>query len=427
MKVYKHILKRKEAGTWDDKGWAWADEPTKWEGKAWHKRPWANQQWKDLDHPKSCSWNSMAKTKHKAEQAEQISTHRDWSYTYPGGKWNGTLPQLPAANKIVLAQVNVVWNEAEVIQAVTTAVGPPRFMLPAKSSSPHHQAWVVGFAQPEEAAGMIQSTSLPADWLVIPYRPKGGQPVSAAAGAVEAEAMETEAVEHEEFVVVDESDAEVVTGPLQAGLADLELTWPLPAAQPGQQVTFLAMGLHQLPPAAAAQLDWGARTTRLICDQVGMLLPEYKPSQGLWTCVVDCRPPGDPSLMPIRSAVHTGFHTTAVMNVLADSNTCTQVLLQLQKAWQKIEWADHKVVALVDRSSGHEALSWARILAAVCRQLGYQAYMDSSLVHRSFQQCLRTCAPAETASPLFLDEVIQAVRTCSALLPTYGLASRLKQ
>ena len=100
--------------------------------------------------------------------------------------------------------------------------------------------------------------------------------------------------------------------------------------------------------------------------------------------------------------------------------------MQLPKAWKGIERADHKVVALVDKSSGHEAVSWARILAAVCRQLGYGAHMDNRLVHQSFQHCMKTCPMAENAGHVFLDEVLQAVNNWSAVLLAHGQAFSLK-
>ena len=451
--VKKH-LKAGKAGNQDHT--TWVARPNKWAGKAVdEERPWTQKQWQGQD------------SQSKADQAGQASSHKAWSYTSVGeawsytsvgGKWrSGGLPLLPDANKVVLAQVNSTWNEAEVCEEVTRAAARPRFMLPALGSSPYHQAWVVAFARPEEAACMLQAKSLPQGWMMLPYRSKGRQPASAASEAVEAveavEAAVADAVEDDMEAAVEddmeaavendteaaveddmeaaveevfsdlEGEVEAEVDPLEEEvmvadfpLADLVLTWPVPASQPGQQVTFLPVGLWQLPPEA--KNAWTSWTQKLIRTQVGVLAPRYRPSEGKWPCAVDCRPAGDPRPLPMQSRVHSGLHTKAVMDILADSTMCTHVLLQLQRAWQRIEFADHKVVALVDRTSGHEALSWARILAVVCRHLGYQAHMDCSLVHSSFQPCLTSCA-AETASPGFM--VIQAVRTWSALLPTYGL------
>lgn len=442
-KVKKHAAKQHqqawEAGEHHDT--TWTALANKWAGNIVDEDgPWATQQWKgqstqskdtqelDSQH-KNHGWNG--------KQAGQTSSQKAWSDTYPGGNPRSEdLPFLPVANKVVLAQVNRTWTQAEVWAEVTRAAAPPEFMLAAMSSSPHHQAWIVAFAQTEEAACMLQAKSLPQGWMMFPYRPRGSA-ASEAVAAVAAAKVEVEPViegvmaadvdaEVEEVLsdVQDEAEAEV--DPLQEEalvadfpLADLVLTWPVPAAQPGQQVTFLPIGLWQLPPAA--RTDWTLWTQSLVRKQVGVLAPKYRPAEGKWPCAVDCRPAGDPSPLPMQSRVHSGLHTKAVMDILADSGTCTHVLLQLQRAWQQIEFADHKVVALVDRTSGHEALSWARILAVVCRHLGYRADMDCSLVHDSFQQCLTICA-AETASPGFM--VIQAVRTWSALLPAYGLESR---
>lgn len=431
--VHKHAVKSKQAGTVDAKGWAWADDHNMQEDNTWEEQPWASQKWKGHksqglewnEQWRGHGWQGKHETQPKAKRADRASNHRPWSYTYPGGKWNGTLPQVPAANKVVLTQVSTAWDEAAVCDVVTTAAAPPRFMLPAKSSSPHHQAWVVAFTQPEEAAGMLHAKSLPWGWLVIPYRPKGGQ--QHASIAEEASGAEAEAEVEAEVVEVDATDteaqdAEAVVAELP--IAGLNQTWFLPASQPGQQVTFIPIGLKQLPPEA--QRDWTALTRRQVSNQVQVLAPEYTPSQCQLICAVDCRPAADPSLMPIKSGVHSGWHPKAVLDILADSRRCAPVLLQLAKAWKEIERADHKVVALVDRSSGHEAVSWARILTVVCRQLGYGAHMDIGLVHQSFQRCLKTCPAAETAGHVFLDEVLQAVKNWSAVLLSHGLSCRLK-
>ena len=328
------------------------------------------------------NWTPIAK-KHSwnGKQAGQASNPKAWSYAFPGGKPRcGDVPLLPVADKVVFAQVSRTWTQAEVCAEVTRAAAPPQFMLPAMSSSPHHQAWIVAIAQTEEAACMLQAKSLPQGWMMFPYRPKGSA-ASEAVAAVAAAEVEVEPVmeavmeadveadveevlsdaEDEVEAEVDQLEEEAVVADFP--LADLVLTWPLPDAQPGQQVTFLPIGLWQLPPEA--KRAWTHWTERLIRNQIGVLAPRYRPAEGKWPCAVDCRPAGDPSPLPMQSRVHSGLHTKAVLDILADSGTCTHVLLQLQRAWQRVEFADHKVVALVDRTSGHEALSWARILAVV--------------------------------------------------------------
>ena len=438
--VHKQLGKRKQPARWNANNWAWADDDNKWEDKAWDDRPWRSQQWKGQvsqgldwnEQWKDQSWQGKQETKREAKQAKHGTNSRTWSYTYLGGKWNGTLPQVPAANKVLLTQVDMAWDEAAVCDAVTMAAAPPRFMLPAKRSSPHHQAWVVAFTKPAEAADMLQAKSLPQGWLVIPYKHKAGQHhVSSAAQAVAAETeVEAEVIDVDVDAVAEEAEVEEAEAQEAEGaIAELpiampKLTWLLTTSRPGQQVTFIPIGLQQLPPEA--QHEWTALTRQQICSQVCTLAPEYTPSQCQLICAMDCRPAIPPKLMPIKSGVHSGWHSKAVLNILADSRRCVPVLLQLPKAWKGMTRADHKVVALVDTSSGHEAVSWARILAAVCRQLGYGAHMDNKLVHQSFLHCMKTCPTAETAGHMFLDEVLQAVNNWSAVLLANGQACRLE-